>query len=75
MPADVTDKVLEIIVQTKQIAYQLNESMYIANEVELVAFMRVSDEVEVLECILFCKSLNGNATGRAIFQVINNLFQ
>jgi hypothetical protein len=34
--------------------------------------MRVSDDVEVLECIFFCKFRKGNATGRAIFGVINN---
>jgi hypothetical protein len=40
--------------------------------VELVAFTGVSDDVEVLERIFFCKFLKGNATGRAIFEVINN---
>jgi hypothetical protein len=50
----------------------LNESTNIANEAELVAFMRVSDGVEVLERIFFCTFLKGNATGRAIFEVINN---
>jgi hypothetical protein len=72
IPADVTDEVLEEIVQTKQFAYQLNESTYIGNEATLVAFMQVSDDVEVLECIFFCKFLKGNATGRIIFDVINN---
>jgi hypothetical protein len=56
MPADVTDNVLEKIVQTKQIAYKLNESVCIANEAELVAFMQVLDR------IFFCKSLNRNTT-------------
>jgi hypothetical protein len=72
IPANVNDEVLEKTVQTKQFAYQLNESTYIANEAELLAFIRVSDDVEVLERIFFCKFLKGNATGRAIFEVINN---
>jgi hypothetical protein len=50
----------------------LNESTYIANEAEIVAFMRVSDDVEVLGRIFFCKFLKGNVTERAIFEVINN---
>ena len=48
-----TDEVLEKIVQTKHFAYQLNESKYVANEAELVAFVRVSDDVEVSERIFF----------------------
>lgn len=58
--------------QTKQFAYQLNECTYIANVAELVAFMQVSDDIEVLEHVFFCKFLKGSATGRAIFEVINN---
>lgn len=52
IPANVTD-VLEKMVQTKHFAYQWNEITYIANEADLVAFMRVSDDVEVLERIFF----------------------
>ena len=33
-------------------------------------FVRVPDDVEILECILFCKSLKGNASGRAAFEVV-----
>jgi len=72
IPADVTDEVLEKIVQTKQFACQLDESTYIANEAELVAFMGVSDHVEVLERNIFCKLLKCNASERAKFEVINN---
>jgi hypothetical protein len=70
MPADVTDQVVEKIVQAQQFGYELNESTYISNEAELVAFVRVPDDVNILEHILFCKSLKGNATGGAIFEVI-----
>jgi len=61
IPANVTDEVLEKVVQTKQFAYQLNENTYNGNEAGLVAFMRVSDDVEVLERIFFCKFLKGKA--------------
>jgi hypothetical protein len=37
-------------------------------------FVRVPDDVENLQCVLFCKSLKGNAGGRAAFEVINDFF-
>jgi hypothetical protein len=52
----------------------LDESTDISNEYELVAFVRVPDKEEIVEHILFCKSLKGNATGRAVFEVINDFF-
>jgi hypothetical protein len=70
MGADVTDQVVEKIVLPKQFALQLDESTDISNEAELMAFVRVPDIVqivEIVEHILFCKSLKGNATGRAVF--------
>jgi hypothetical protein len=36
--------------------------------------VRAPDDVEILGCILFCKSLKGNAGGRAAFEVINDFF-
>jgi hypothetical protein len=36
--------------------------------------VRVLHKVEIVEHILFCKSLKGNATGRAVFEVINDFF-
>jgi hypothetical protein len=61
-------------VLVKQFVVQLDESTDISNEYELVAFVRVPDKVEIVEYILFCKSLKGNATGRAVFEVINDFF-
>jgi hypothetical protein len=58
----------------KQFAHQLDESTDIPNEAELVAFVRVPDKVEIVEHILFCKSLKRIATGRAVFEVINDFF-
>jgi hypothetical protein len=52
----------------------LDESTNISNEAELVVFVRVPDIVEIVEQILFCKCLKGNATGRAVFEVINDFF-
>jgi hypothetical protein len=74
MAADVTDQVMEKIVLAKQFALQLDESTDISNEAELVEFVRVEGKVEIVGNILFCKSLKGNATGRAVFEVINDFF-
>jgi hypothetical protein len=52
----------------------LDESTGISDEAEFVAFVRVSDKVEIVEHILFCKFLKGNATERAVFEVINDFF-
>jgi hypothetical protein len=52
----------------------LDEITDISNEAELVAFVRVPDKAEIVEHILFCKSLKENATGRAVFEVINDFF-
>jgi hypothetical protein len=71
--ADMTDQVVEKIVLAKQFALQLDESTDISND-ELVAFVRIPDKVEIVERILFSKSLKGNATGRAVFVVINDFF-
>jgi hypothetical protein len=57
MAADVTDQVVEKIVLAKQFALQLDESTDISNEAELVAFVRVPDEVKIVEFILFCNTL------------------
>jgi hypothetical protein len=43
-----------------------------SNEAELVAFVRFPDKVQIVEHILFCKSLKGNSIGRAVFEVIND---
>jgi hypothetical protein len=67
MATDVTDQVVETIVLAKQFALQLDESTDILNEAELVAFLRVPDKVEIVEHILFSKSLKEIATGRAVF--------
>jgi hypothetical protein len=74
MAEDVTYQVVEKIMLAKQFALQLDEGTDISNEAELVVFVRVPDKVEIVEQILFCKSLKGNATGRAAFEVINDFF-
>ena len=70
MATDMTYEVVEKIVQAKWFVLQLDLSMDISNESQLVVFVQLWDDVEVLER----KSLKGNAGGRAIFEVINDFF-
>jgi hypothetical protein len=72
MAADVTDQVVEKTMLARQFALQLDGSTDISNEAELVAFVTVPDKVEIVEHVLFSKSVKGNATGRAVFEVIND---
>ena len=54
MAADVSCQVMEKMLQTKWLIFQLDESMDILNEAQLVVFVRVADDVEILEGVLFC---------------------
>jgi hypothetical protein len=71
MAADAIDQVVEKIVLAKKFALLLDESTDISNEAELVTFVRVPNKVEIVEHILFCNSLKGNATGRVVYEVLN----
>jgi hypothetical protein len=47
--------------------------MYISNGTELLVSVQVQNVVDFLKNILSCTSLKGNATGRAILEVINDI--
>jgi hypothetical protein len=44
----------------------VDESTDVSNEVQLVVFVQVPNDVKILEHILFCEYLQGNATRRAV---------
>lgn len=68
--ANVTNKVVETIMQSKQFFLQLDECIDISTAAHLTVLMQVPDDVEILEHVLCCKSPQENATRRAVFQVI-----
>jgi hypothetical protein len=70
MAADVTNKVVQTIMQAKQFLLQLVECTDISTAAHLTVFVQVPDDVEILERVLCCKSPQENATRRAVFQVI-----
>jgi hypothetical protein len=47
--------------------------MYISNGTELLVSVQVPNVVEILKDILSCTSLKGNATERAIREMINDI--
>jgi hypothetical protein len=47
--------------------------MYISNGTQILVSVQVPNDVEILQHILFCTCPKGNATGRAILGVINNI--
>ncbi|RXM29625.1 Zinc finger BED domain-containing protein 5 [Acipenser ruthenus] len=57
-------------------ALQLDESIDVSGEAELIAFIRYMDSTsaDTEEHILFCKSLKAKATGEEIFNLINDFF-
>jgi hypothetical protein len=48
--------------------------MRISNGAQLLVSVQVPNDVEILAHILFCKSVEEKATGRAIFEGINDIF-
>lgn len=51
---------------------ELDKSMDTSNEAQLLAFVWVPGEVWTVEQILFCGSLEENATGKETSEVENN---
>lgn len=70
MVADVTNKVVETIIQAKQFFLQVDEHTEISTAAQLTVFVQVPDDVEILEHVLCCKCPQENATRRAVFQVV-----
>jgi hypothetical protein len=68
----VTDRVVEKRLQAKQFLPELDESMDTWNKAQMVAFVWVPEAVWTVEQVLFCGSLEGNATGRTISEVMND---
>jgi DNA-binding Lrp family transcriptional regulator len=62
MASDTVDQVVEKISKCKQFSIQLDESTDTAGEAKLLAFVRVPDSDDIMEHILFCRSLREKMT-------------
>ncbi|KAL2102327.1 hypothetical protein ACEWY4_001495 [Coilia grayii] len=72
MAEDVSAQLLEQVRVSEYFALQLDESTDVANAAELLVYIRFLHGEKVVEEILFCKALERGATGREIFQVLDN---
>jgi hypothetical protein len=71
MAADVTNKAEKKVMQAKQFFLQLDECTDISTAAQLMVFVQVPCDVEILDHVLFCKFPQGDATRRAVFEAIN----
>jgi hypothetical protein len=71
MASDIVDQAVEKISKSKQFSIQLDESTDNAGEAKLLAIVRVADSDDIMEHILFCRSLRGKVTGEEIVKVID----
>ncbi len=53
---------------------QLDESVDVSGQAQLVAFARYVDTSDIRQHILFCKTLEGRTTGEDIFNIVNLFF-
>ncbi len=53
---------------------QLDESVDVSGQAQLVAFARYVDTSDIREHTLFCKTLEGRTTGEDIFNIVNSFF-
>ncbi|XP_075472991.1 protein FAM200B [Ascaphus truei] len=72
---DIEIQLLMQIQQSVKFAIQLDESTDIGNMAQLLVFVRYCYEGEILEEMLFCKSLEGHTTGEDIFSVVEEFFK
>ena len=59
MAEDVTVQLLEKVRNSEYFALQLDESTDVANEAQLLVYIRFIREGKCIEEILFCKAING----------------
>jgi hypothetical protein len=71
MASDTIDQVVEKISKCKQFSIQFDESTDTVGEAQLFVFIRVPDSDDIMEHILFCRSLREKVTGEEIFKVID----
>lgn len=72
MSLDVLSQVVERVRESPYFAIQLDESTDIANQAQLLVFIRYLHENNFEENFLFCKPLQTHVRGEDIFNVIND---
>ncbi len=74
MGTDIVEQLLDKLRAGESFSLQLDESVDVSGQAQLVAFARYVDTSDIRQHILFCKTLEGRTTGEDIFNIVNSFF-
>mgnify|MGYP003519917957 CR=1 FL=1 len=69
---DVKEQLVSRISQSKKFAIQLDESNDVADQAQLIGYVRYTSEDNMEEDFLFCQALPTNTTSDEIFKIVND---
>ncbi len=75
MGTDIVKQLVDKLRAGESFSLQLDESVDVSGQAQLVAFARYVDTSDIREHILFCKTLEGRTTGEDIFNIVNYFSQ
>ncbi|KAG9282105.1 zinc finger BED domain-containing protein 5-like [Astyanax mexicanus] len=71
MSSDVKSQLVERLRSCEQFAVQLDECTDVSSAAQLLVYVRYAWGESILEDILFCKEVEGRATGEEIFKILD----
>ncbi len=70
----IVEQLLDKLRAGESFSLQLDESVDVSGQAQLVAFARYGDTSDIRQHILFCKTLKRRTTGEDIFNIVNLFF-